>query len=115
VRNRDAFRRGFEFTDHSLARDMLAHYLHSDQTLVSKKAHVANYWIVESKNRVVIAKFGGRLTIAEAEQYAADLRNNSSFESFDRLRYATSSCAAEFEGTARSGMVALRRAPLLFD
>jgi hypothetical protein len=85
VRNRNAFRHGFEFADHSLARDLLRHYLHSDQPLVPR-ARVANYWIVDSKNRVVIAKFGGRLTIAEAEQYAADLRNNSSFDpSFSEL------------------------------
>jgi hypothetical protein len=60
--------------------------LHSDRTLVFRKAHVANYWIVDSKDRIVIAKFGGRLTIAEAEQYAADLRNSSSFDpSFSEL------------------------------
>ena len=51
-----------------------------------RKAHVANYWIVDSKNRIVIAKFGGRLTIAEAEHYADDLRNNTAFDpSFSEL------------------------------
>ena len=60
--------------------------MHSDRALMFRKAHVANYWIVDSKNRIVIAKFGGRLTIAEAEHYAADLRNNTSFDpSFSEL------------------------------
>lgn len=37
-------------------------------------------WIVDPKNQIVIAKFGGRLTIADAEHYAADLRNNPAFD-----------------------------------
>jgi hypothetical protein len=47
---------------------------------------VANYWIVDPKHRIVIAKFGGDLTMADAERFAADLRNNPAFDpSFSEL------------------------------
>jgi len=47
---------------------------------------VANYWIVDPKNRIVIAKFGGNLTVADAARFAADIRNNPAFDpSFSEL------------------------------
>jgi hypothetical protein len=47
---------------------------------------VASYWIVDPKNRVVLAKFGRRLTVADVEHYAADLRKNPAFHpSFSEL------------------------------
>ena len=47
---------------------------------------MANYWIVDPKNRIVIAKFGGNLTVADAARFAADIRNNPAFDpSFSEL------------------------------
>ena len=47
---------------------------------------MASYWIVDPKNRVVLAKFGSPLTVADVENYAADLRKNPAFHpSFSEL------------------------------
>jgi len=44
------------------------------------------HWIVDSKKRIVFAKFGGLLTMADAERFATDLRNNPAFDpSFSEL------------------------------
>jgi hypothetical protein len=83
VRNKSAFRHGFEFADHTVARQLINRHCGA---MLPSDAFVTNYWIVDSKNRIVIAKFGGRLTIADAERFAADLRNNPAFEpSFSEL------------------------------
>jgi hypothetical protein len=59
---------------------------------------VASYWIVDPKNRIVLAKFGSRLTMADAEQYAADLRNNPAFDpSFSELSDLTEVVDAEID------------------
>jgi len=84
VRNRNAFRHGFEFSDHKAARKLINDHCAEVTTLPG--GALANYWIVDSKNRVVFAKFGRRLTMADAERFATDLRNNPAFDpSFSEL------------------------------
>jgi len=47
---------------------------------------LANYRIVDSKNRIVSANFGRRLTMSDAERFATDFRNNPAFDpSFSEL------------------------------
>ena len=47
---------------------------------------MANYRIVDSKNRIVSANFGRRLTMSDAERFATDFRNNPAFDpSFSEL------------------------------